>query len=169
MSDVLTQEISKRILMNVGVSPENIGKLGITEPNLLLKQSIKIKYDDGSALEHPMYYGGLSLDNKSSLRGLLIDLSLIDETDNLETSEFLFLFRMDNFSIYAVRWVYEEQSANFIRVFNNEKEVWDEASMYMKARLLANFERLTSWGVLWDSCSKEHDDLYGAATILIGR
>jgi len=126
----------------------------------LLAKTLKIKYDTGP-IEHDMYVGQLVV-NESRLRGLIIDLTVDD------VPEFLFVFRMDALPIHAAKTLYDhvDLGETFLMIYNTEKQSWLEAGMYFKARLLADFERLTSMGFLWEDCD-DYEDLYKAAVELI--
>jgi len=160
MTDPLTTEIVRRIFLDIGVTDgPTFGKLGITESCFLLDKKMKIRYDSGD-LEHKMYAGQMKLDS-SLLRGLLVDLTVDDVV------EFGFVFRMDALPIHGMKITYGDDLAyNFIKLYDDEKKSWVNANMYMQAMILANFERITSWGILWDN-SKDIDDLYQAIIKMI--
>jgi hypothetical protein len=160
MIDNLTFEISKRILANIGAFPDSsLAKRGIADDGLLLDKSLTVRYDDGQKIDHNIYCGKISLD-KSELKGLLIDLSVDKEY------EFLFVFRFDSMPIHCIKVAYNDMSDSFIRIFNDDKDKWIVPSVYMQARLLADFERFVSWGLLWDDCTS-NSDLYDTAIKLI--
>lgn len=167
MSDKLTTEIVKRIIMDVGAAPGIFGARGLTDPNFKLVKTITVKYDFGNQ-EHEVYAGKISLKEGSFIKGLLIDLSG-DEYD-----EYLFMFRMDQLPVYAAQILYDdsyEDQGSIKRLVKKTKddeeyEVWEPIGMFQKARLLADFERIVSWGILWEDC-KEISDLYDAAVKVI--
>jgi hypothetical protein len=158
--DNLSKEIIKRIFADIGAAPSNMfGRAGIVDPSLRLAKTLTVRYDDRDR-EHDIYAGQIPL-NTSKLRGLFGNLTVEDEY------EFLFIFQMDELPVHALRVVYDESGDDcFFRVFEGEKSVWREANMYMKARVLADFERMVSWGLLWEDC-KDVQDLYKVATELI--
>ena len=159
MIDKLTTEIVKRIFADVGVTPGKMfGKAGIVEPNFKLDKPLIVSYDDQDR-SHDIYAGQLRL-GSSILRGLLVNLTVEDDI------EFLFVFQMDALPYHAMRVVYDDSGDCFLRIFDCEKELWRESSIYMKARILADFERIVSWGLLWENL-ENIQDLYDVITSLI--
>lgn len=159
MIDNLSKEITKRILADIGVSPGKLfGKVGLTDPAFKLAGTVTVRYDD-SDRRHDLYSGKLEL-GEFILRGLLIDLTIDKD------SEFLFVFRMDEMPIHAIKVVFDNTGDCFFKIFDSDKSVWREASMYLKARILADFERIVGWGILWKDCL-ENEDLYKAAVELV--
>ena len=158
--DNLTFEIIKRIVTNVGAVPdEAFGTRGLASSDLLLSKTLSVKYDDGKSSEHDIYSGKLNID-ETELRSLLVNLS-IDQTH-----EFLFVFRYGSMPIHAIKVVYGSPEDSFIRIYHDEEDKWILPSVYMKARLLGDFERFVSWGLLWNDC-KENSDLYNIAVKLV--
>ena len=152
----LTYEINKRILADIGAVPSAFEKAGLT----LLKQDkpCKIQYDVGEK-HHNVYAGKIDLQN-SDVKGLLIDLSI-------NNPEYIFMFRMDNFPIHAIYIEFDNlDNEPYFKVYNPDKEIWYEASVYMKAKILSEFERMVSWGFIWESYDHIYD-LYDAAINLI--
>lgn len=159
--DNLSKEIIKRIFADIGASPGRMfGKVGLVDPSLKLAKTITVRYDDKDR-QHDIYAGQMKI-KESRLRGLFVNLSVEDEY------EYLFIFRMDELPIHAFRVVYDINSDDcFFRILEEEeKGIWRDATMYMKARVLADFERMVTWGLLWEDC-KEVSDLYTVATGLI--
>lgn len=156
MSEELSTLMIQRILANVGAVPNSPGVSGLMDKNLLLTRTIKVKYDNGNA-DHNMYVGAISL-GKNKIKGLLIDLSIDD------SPEFMFVFRMDELPIHVAKVTYDKWDIGetYLRIYNSEKKNWMEASIYFKARLLADFERLASHGYLWEDY-EDYEDLYEAA------
>lgn len=160
MIDNLTFEIIKRITADVGAVPDKaIGTRGLASSALLLQKTLSVRYEDGKTYEHDIYSGKLTL-GESELRGLLIDLSTDD------AYEFLFMFRFDSMPIHAIRVIHSHPEDSFVRIYNSEKDTWIIPSLFMIARLLADFERFVSWGFLWDEC-KNTSDLYDVAVKLV--
>ena len=161
MIDNLTFEIIKRIAADVGAVPDKktLGTRGLASSELLLHKTLSVRYDGGKTLEHDIYSGKLQL-GESELKGLLIDLTVDD------SYEFLFMFRFDLMPIHSVRVIHDHPEDSFMRIYNSEKETWIVPSLYMIARLLADFERFVSWGFLWDEC-KDTSDLYDVAVKLV--
>ncbi len=160
MVDNLTKEIINRILADVGAAPGDLfGKRGLEDSSLKLSKTLKVRYEDIDRF-HDIYAGQLEL-GSSKIRGLFVDLSIDD------VNEFLFLFRMDTMPIHAVKALYDyDEHDGFIRIYDSEKQIWKETSTYMMARLLAEFERFVSVGLLWDDC-REITDLYDVAITLV--
>lgn len=161
MSEELSRLMIRRILADVGASPEAPGKVGLMEPQLVLANTLTIKYDGGN-IDHDIYAGQLSFQENNYLRGLLVDLTVDD------IPEYLFVFRMNNLPIHAAKSLYEQVDLGetYLKVLQEESESWVEASIYFKARLLADFEKIVTHGLLWEDCSS-HEDLYQAAIDLI--
>jgi hypothetical protein len=160
MIDNLTFEIIKRITADVGAVPDKaVGTRGLANSDLLLQKTLSVRYEGGKTYEHDIYSGKLQF-GESELKGLLIDLSLEG------AYEFLFMFRFDMMPIHAIRVIHNHPEDSFIRIYNSEKDTWIVPSLFMTARLLADFERFVSWGFLWDEC-KETSDLYDVAVKLV--
>ena len=159
MNDNLTYEMMKRILADVGAVPgKYFGTAGLVVPELLLQKTIKVRYDDKDR-EHNIYAGMLKI-KESNLRGILINLTV-------DTPEYIFIFRFDELPIHAVKVLFDEMDLEaYCKVYNSEKEIWVESSAYMKAKLLSEFERFVSWGILWEDC-KNIKDLYDVTSTLI--
>jgi len=161
MSESLTKGIVKRIFANIGVvSGRHFGKAGITEAELLNNRKLTVRYEDKD-INHDIYSGAMAI-GESEIRAVLIDLNI----DDLQ--EYLFVFRMDVMPIHSLRVIlnpgYDEMV--FVRLYDPENDRWADANMYMKAMMLASFEQITSWGILWDKCDNIKD-LYDAAIGLV--
>lgn len=160
MIDNLTFEIIKRVVADLGAVPsKEFGRVGLTDSGLLLSKTLTIKYDDSVTVEHDIYAGKLTLKD-SAIRGLLVNLTVED------AYEFLFVFRMDDMPIHSIRVVYDDPTESFIRIYSQDKDKWIRPSVYMKARILADFEQFVSWGIMWEDC-KEVSDLYEIAVKLV--
>lgn len=160
--DLLTTEIVKRIVADIGAVPGFVGRRGLTDTNFRLVKTIKIKYDDCDR-EHDVYSGKLTLKGESCIKGLLVDLTVDD------SNEYLFMFRMDDLPIYAAQISYdpEQEEGSFKKLnIKDNNETWEPLGMFNKARMLADFERIVSWGLMWEDC-KETQDLFDAAVKLI--
>jgi len=159
MSENLSRMLIQRILANIGAVPDS-PEAALRSSDLLLNTPMKIKYE-GGPINHNMYAGQLSIGD-SKLKGLLIDLTVDDY------SEFLFLFRMSELSIHAVKTLYDQTDLGetYLKSYNSEKDSWNELSIEYKGRLMADFDKFTSYGFLWDDCD-DYDDLFQAAIKLI--
>jgi len=172
MIDSLTFEIIKRVVADLGAVPgPDFGKVGLTDPGLLLAKTLTVRYDEKTNAEHSIYAGKLVFRDSSktsSMRGLLVNLTMDASEGHLNEPyyEFLFVFRMDDMPIHTIKVVYDDPSESFIRIYNEDKDRWIRPSMYMKARILADFERIVSWGIMWEDC-KEVSDLYDIAVKLV--
>ena len=157
--DTLSKEIIKRIFADIGAVPSRLfGRVGLVDPALKLAKTITVRYDDKDR-RHDIYAGQISI-KTSRLRGLLINLTVEDDP------EYLFIFRMDELPVHALRVVYNDDDDCFFRIFDTDKSIWREANMYVKARVLADFERIVDAGLMWEDC-KDIQDLYIVATELI--
>lgn len=159
MIDNLTFEIIIRIIADVGAVPNASFGKGLTDPSLMLEKTLSLKYDNNITKSHALFSGKLDLGD-STIRGLLIDLSIG------KSCEFLFMFRMDAMPIHAVKVLYDDPPESFIKIYREETDSWIFPSMYMKAKMLSEFERIVAWGMLWDKC-KETSDLYDVAKVLV--
>lgn len=171
MSKLLTSEIARRILLDIGAATSSsFGKVGLTDSNFIIDKKIKIRYNSDKTedmrfdKEHNIYAGRLKV-STSYLRAILIDLSI----DNIK--EYLFVFRFDNLPVHAIKYHQDKDDIdfidlNYIRIFNDKKESWINTSIYMQSMLLENFERFVSFGLLWEDC-KDYKDLYKLALTLI--
>ena len=97
---------------------------------------------------------------KQAGESTLVDLTVDD------FPEFLFLFRMDGLPIHAVKTLYDQidLGETYLKCYNAEKDSWTELSLESKARLMADFDRFTSHGFLWNDCS-DYDDLLDCLNI----
>ena len=164
MEQDLPKLIVRRIIADVGAAPNAVGKTGLTVSELLLNKVIKVNYDDG-VHEHDVYSGKISIES-TVLKGLLVDLTI-------DIPEYLFVFRMDNMPIHAAKALYDEidLGETFLRVYYPDKEkepsfTWRDSGLYIKARMLSDFEKIVSYGFMWEDC-KDIEDLYEAAVSLI--
>lgn len=157
----LTIEIIRRILADVGaVVGLSFGKAGLTESILKVAKPIEVDYD-GETVNHDVFAGQLKIAD-SVLFGLLVNLTYDDDP------EFLFLFRLDNYPIHALHLIYndEEYDNCYFRKFDGEHEAWQDLSVYSQAKILSDFERFVSFGLLWEK-SSNYQDLLEAAIKLI--
>lgn len=164
MELLLPKLIVRRIIADVGAAPKAFGKVGLTIPELLLNKAIKVKYDDG-AREHDVYAGQVKI-NEHHIKGLMVNLTI-------DTPEYLFVFRMNSLPIHAAKALYDEidLGETYLKVYtpdkdDSDKQPWRDSGLYVKARLLADFERFVSLGFMWEDC-KDIEDLYEAAISLI--
>lgn len=144
-TDNLTIEIIKKILSNVGIVKEYFGK-GLTSKSFLLDKVVNISYDFGN-VKHPVYAAQLKIDS-FSLRAIFIDLSI-------DSDEFIFAFRVGDHHPNVI--YYSQQDDSYIRIFDGDKII--NPSFEMKAKILASFEKVVDYGVLWQDCL-EIKDLY---------
>lgn len=162
MIDNLTKEIIKRILSDVGAVPEHFGERGLTDDNFSLAKKIAVQYEDGPEY-HMMYSGQLKIGD-SVLRGLLTDLTV----DSV--AEYLFVFRVDDLPIHAIRMVYVPDVLDtdcYIRI-QKEEGTWFTPSVEIMAKMLVEFEKIVSYGLLWNDCTA-NSDLYDVAVSLINK
>jgi hypothetical protein len=163
---ILTIEIAKRILFDVGSFPKaNFGKYGISLDKFRLPKDLKVDYD-GKVVHHTTYGGKLTIQN-SNVYGVMFNLSL-DE----EGCDFIFCFRMDDQPIHCVNLTQdkEENEIAFIKI--KSKDRWIDCTVYMQAIVLSGFERINDLGVVWDSIEQEKElnkinDLYKECSDLI--
>jgi len=162
MIDNLTREIIKRILANVGAVPGFIGDNGLASKRFNLLKKISISYSDGT-YHHDIYAGQLSIKEKK-LRGLLVDLTVEDD------SEFLFIFQLDQLPIHVFRLVFNPDHLDtdcYVKIQKQDKS-WSVPDTHTMCMMLANFEKFVSYGLLWEDC-KEVSDLYEVAVKLINK
>lgn len=168
MSEELSTLLIKRIIANVGGVPFNdrIPRRGLMESNLLLNNPIQIKYDTGIE-DHDVYVGQIVLDVEKNLflKGLLVDLSIDD------VNEFLFVFRLGNLPIHAAKSFYHnfdnsDFGENYLRIWDEEKNRWNEASLALKAKFLAEFETIVNYGFLWEDLNSYQELIKSAKQLL---
>lgn len=153
--DILNREIIKKVMQNFGVLPHpNFGKAGISSEDLLIDKSLKLKDDKNIVTNHKIFAGKI-FSKSDIIRSMVADISEVD------MSEFIVLFRMDELPIYAIRLAFDNHDYGlFINYLeNDEEETWYEADVQNKALVLAATERIAHSGILWEPCP-EHDDLY---------
>lgn len=161
--DRLNREIIKKIMQNVGVvSHPHFGKAGLTSSDLLIDKKLSLKDEFGKITHHKIYAGEIKLESPISvIKGLVADIS--DE----EMSEFIVLFRMDSYPIYALRLIFDEVDNGLFLNSQDEEFKWYEADVYNKAQALAGMERIADSGIQWNHC-ENHDDLYKGLLLIAG-
>lgn len=155
--DRLNREIIKRLMENFGVLPHpHFGKAGLSSDNLKIDDKLSLKDDSEIITHHNIYAGQINLKNPiSTIKGMVADISEED------LSEFIVLFRMNAFPIYAVRLSFDDQDNGlFLNYLDDDEESkWYEADVHNKALVLAGMETVADAGALWDPCTN-YDDLH---------
>ena len=155
--DTLTRELVRNTLGKMGlVPPPNLGKLGITTKEFLLKDSLKIEYlndtNEQQTSSFPLWCGEIYM-GTSKMVALATDLFTQDEGYH----EFCATFCVDNLAIHGVKHIFAEQEdAYFLKANENE---WTQMSLYNKLLITAGMERLSDYGVSWRPC-KDYERLY---------
>lgn len=165
---ILTQEIVRHIMSSVGIIPDKFGKIALGECET--DKTIKISYensDEDGRNDHydshqkqyancPVYAGSVILDSVK-LRGLIVNLTA-------DIIEFCFVFRLGEYPIHGM--ILNEHDECSFKILN-EKTGWADASIGVQGMVLGGMEKVVEYGLLWET-TKEFDDLYSAATSLIG-
>ena len=93
-----------------------------------------------------------------------------NETMNTATDdayEFLLVYRFDGNPIFSVTASYGyEDDDSFIREYNAENKSWKVVGIQQQANMLIGFEKIVSFGLLWNP-TENLDDLYNAAITLV--
>ena len=144
MSDILTREIIRRIMLNVGVAPPPVfGTGGITTPELKLDDTLSGVYSDGQKFEFPLWAGTLDLE-KSKVRVIVADI-----TD--EVPEYAMLVQLDTMPIHGLRHIFDEEDNGILLI--SGAQGWVTTGMYLKARALSGMELIASYGLPWTRCN----------------
>lgn len=159
MIDNLSLEIIKRIFQHVGVNPPNKRELGLYSDFLKTEKVIESTTDDNKLITHSVFAGEINVAD-FSIKGCLIDLSIEDDY------EFCFCWQAGSNSIFGVHCLFGDADQASFRMFLEKSNVWENVNMYNKAMMLAAWERMTSTGLLWNTC-QNFDALYKAAIQLI--
>ncbi len=159
MNKDLMREIARQILADVGAAPgTSFGKVGLPEKVCASNKEIILEYDEGSR-QHDTFAGEIKLGD-SIIRAFLVDL-----TD--DAYEFLLVYRFDGNPIHSVSSSYGYDDDNsYIREYDIEKKSWKAIGIKEQANMLIGFEKIVSYGLVWNPCDSV-DDLYDAALTLV--
>lgn len=157
-SDLLTQEIARHILKNIGVLSASKINQGLISTEFKLNKTIPVEFEDGTKVNSALYSGKVVLQDFHA-KALVIDYSSNEEI------ELGFFFKVQDQPIYGIVFNYEFPEDCLFKVYANN--IWTNCSIHAKAMILAGFEQLTSLGVLW---SKEElvDELLEASSKFLG-
>ncbi len=142
---------------NVGVAPPPVfGVAGISSKEFLLDETLTLTDEDKHITTHKIYCGTFKIEKPLTIiRSIVADLSDGDENDHIP--EYIMLWRMDQYPIYAIRLAFDTTDNGLF--LNCTDDEWYEVDVYNKALALAGMERIADVGVLWAPCNK-YDDLY---------
>ena len=159
MNKELMREIARQILADVGAAPgTTFGKVGLAESVCASNKEIVLEYDEGN-IRHNTYAGEIKIGD-SFVRAFLVDL-----TD--DAHEFLLVYRFDGNPIFSVMSSYGyDDDDSYIREYVIESKSWKVVGVQQQANMLIGFEKIASFGLLWDPTEKI-DDLYDAAVTLV--
>ena len=159
MNKDLTKEIARQILVDVGAAPGTIfGKVGLAEKKCTSEREIIFEYDEGT-IRHNTFAG------KIKIGDALVRAFLVDLTD--DGYEFLLVYRFDGNPIYSVTSSYGYDDDNsYIREYDMKKKSWSPVGLQGQANMLIGFEKIASFGLLWEP-TENIDDLYDAAVTLV--
>lgn len=143
---VLTREIIKRIMNNVGiVPPPQFGIGGLVISDLKLDQTISGLYSDGESYNFPIWSGCIEVE------GVKIKAVATDLTDDIP--EFILLFQSENMPIYGLRLLFDDKDNGLFLLSSSEG--WVPAEIYIQAKALMGLELIASYGISWTNFKDE--------------
>ena len=153
---ILTREIVRHILVSFGIAPKpHWGKVGLTLNEFKKNKVLSIEYDDGKVINHPVFAAQIKVSDDSTLKLLLVDLSLE------ESSEVLLVVQFDSLPIHVLRLSYAtEEPAKFALVVDGKVT---ELNLSVQCSFLMGVERISSLGLSYTSLD-DFESLYTVAT-----
>jgi hypothetical protein len=150
---ILTKEIIRRFLFDIGVIPEHFGKYGITLSDFKLEEKFFVHYDNGDEVGLSLWAGEGNL-SETKIRALLLDL---------RQNEYALALRVDDNPIYLLRLAEEEDEGNFLIQDGND---WVVPKLLIQLRALIGMETIVDQGMIWFP-SSYYEDLLQALTKIV--
>jgi hypothetical protein len=146
MKNNLQKEIIKKIFANFGIiQGSDFGKFGVTQ--FLYSEKLGVEYED-KTVNHNIFAGECKIQD-NVFRVIMVDLSI-------NYPEFAVVFQLEQFPVHGL-------ILNFAPVIEDETvfgefvvaqgEGWKSTNTYIQAQALVGTELLSSYGVMWNSCS----------------
>jgi hypothetical protein len=145
---ILTREIIRRILLNLGISINHFGKEGITTKEYIVDQ-LSIESEDNNKIQCNIYCGEANL-NTFKVRAAFLDL--LDH-------EYVLAFKADNMPMFGIKICLDDNEENeiFNISFEENKINWKNTSILIQAETLCGVEQITQLGICWDPCDNFKD------------
>lgn len=156
----LTTEIIKRILGNLGIVPNNFGKVGITTKEFLKKETINLKDEISNNIDYiNLYAGEINISSTEKIKAACLNLS-----DN-NINEFILVFRMINLPIYGLKLIFDNIDCGLFLIADDNLK-WSNTNILNQSQILTGIEHITQEGLIWNS-SNDYLDLYQAIKNII--
>jgi hypothetical protein len=146
----LCRELSRKLCKDLGATPFSLKKAGITHPDLLVKEPLKIADENGLVKKAPVWYGeafgveGImcclltALDDKSDSLEIVCVIGFKNQSGELQEDAVRVGFRYD--------WASEGDVGTLIMRAGNK---WLALSLAQKLQLALGFENMVQDGILW--------------------
>ncbi len=152
--DLLTREIIKKIMADIGYLPKVRSQIGLLSSDLR-GEPLVVQYDEDNIAKHPVWVGEAKAET-TTIRACACDLSQ-------DVDEFILVIRSEQNSIFGLKLIFDDQDCGIFLV--QEQGNWIPASTIVKAKALIGMEMLTTYGVSWNKCDR-FDDIYSAMVAL---
>jgi hypothetical protein len=144
----LDRELVKNILKNIGATPISIGKCGLTDNELLVKNDFFKVLIDNEVKDIPMWYGEISgfggllccLLTSINNEEYICIIGFKDVEGNFKENGLIFGFNFD--------WT-DDQDPGIIMLKTSDK--WVPIGMVQKLKLALGFENIEQEGLIWKS------------------
>jgi hypothetical protein len=150
---MITHAIVNRVFQYFGVPEANRDFSILAQPNLL-KKEITMELDDGEKIQKSIW----GLEGKVS--GSTIRAIVVDTTIDIDSKEYIMVFRLDDLSTYALKY---EQSADGVKGLAycaHTAAAWVELSNVLTAKMLVGIEQLNDLIVDYKPLTN-YQELYG--------
>lgn len=167
---LLSREIIKRILANVGIMPlSEFGKSGITLPDFKLDTKFFVHYsyeglESGvdSSIDCPVWAAEGILPGVR-VKALCVDLS-VDDTHGRYANEYVLVLQVDDNPIYGFKLVYDDEDFGDFLIQDGER--WILPTILTQMLALVGMEMLVDRGLSWQPLSS-YKELYKAMSHMI--
>jgi hypothetical protein len=148
---LINREIIRHIIGSLGVAPPpNLGVVGMTSKEYLVKDHITTVEYDGSKKNHPIWFGSCTLGD-GRLYAMITDV--YDE----ELHEFAVVTYYTSGKIYGFKHLYTDDDFG-VFLQSLDLNTWSEVSLYEKLKVCAAFENMADIGIEWTPESKDDDN-----------
>lgn len=135
MKELLSRELAKSILGNLGAVPNSV--VGLQDPFLITGQTIEIVQEDGQVTKHDIFAG-----HAYELNGAMVNIGLDNEPEIVLVLDIL------EVGLFGLRfdWFNDSDAGVFL---SHDGTLWVPMTMAQKLKLTYSFEVLVQEGLLW--------------------
>jgi len=161
MNQILTEQIARHILANLGVLPASFvdyqKSQSLTTKDFLLNQKILFKNENGDIVKNPVYGCQVTIEQRN------FTILVGDCSQEQNVPEFCVVVQFAGNPGYGLYMVCDPEldSESLIAVTVDEKN-WMPCSTFLQATFLAAMEQLKDLGLSWGKCidyQKQYDML----------